>query len=69
MPIASAIQRGSSITVYDEKNRTLFGKTVPDKTRDGIVGYTANSISIRYGNTIIIFNATGHQIGTHYSPR
>lgn len=69
MPIASAIQRGTSITVYDEKNRILFGKTVPDKSRDGIVGYTANSISIRFGSTVITYDAAGHQIATHYSPK
>jgi hypothetical protein len=68
MPIASAIQRGTSITVYDEKNRTLFSKSTTE-SRNGLLGYTANSVSIRVGNSVITYDASGRQISSHYSPK
>lgn len=65
MPIATAIQRGSAVYVYDEKNRNLFSKTIGVKPQDGLVGYTANSVSVRVGNLVTTYDATGRQIGAH----
>ncbi len=62
MPIASAIQRGSAVYVYDEKNRNIFSKTISTKPKDGLVGYTGNSVSIRTGDLITTYDATGRQI-------
>jgi hypothetical protein len=65
MPIATAIQRGSAVYVYDEKNRNLFSKSIGTKPQDGVVGYTANSVSVRVGNLVTTYDATGRQISSH----
>jgi hypothetical protein len=68
MPIATAIQRGSAVYVYDERNRNIFSKTISTKPKDGLVGYTGNSVSVRVGNLITTYNTSGIQISSHNVP-
>lgn len=68
MPIATAIQRGSAVYVYDERNRNIFSKTISTKPKDGLVGYTGNSVSVRVGNLITTYNTSGIQISSHSVP-
>ena len=43
--IASAIQRGSSVYVYDERGKNLY-------TRSGtLIGFTSTTVTIKRGNT------------------
>ena len=64
MPIASAVEWGRSVYVYDEKNRQLFSKGIGHGPKDGLQGYTGGSVCIRWGNTLYIYNERGQQIGT-----
>jgi hypothetical protein len=59
MAIANAIQKGSTVFMYDEKGRQL-GQVAAG---DGIHGYTSSSVSIRKGATIFIYNEKGQQTG------
>jgi hypothetical protein len=68
MPIASAIQRGSAVYVYDERNRQLFSRTIGTKPQDGLVGYTATTVSIRVGNLVTTYDVTGRQLHARSVP-
>lgn len=59
--ISVAIQRGSYIYVYDEKNRQLYSKY------GELAGFTSSSVSIRRGNYIYTYDIKGNQISSHYS--
>ena len=59
MAISTAIQKGSTVYVYDEKNHQLW-------TDSGqLHGYTGSSVSIRKSNTIYVYDEKGHQISSH----
>lgn len=64
MPIANAVQRGSLVYVYDEKNKQIFTKPAGSGPNDGLKGYTGSSVNIRRGNLIYSYNEKGSQIGT-----
>ena len=50
MAIASAVQKGNNVYVYNEKNSLLF-------SRDGtLVGYTSTTVSIKRGNTTYTYD-------------
>lgn len=61
MAIGSAIQRGKQVQVYDEKGRLIFSRCFGNGSHDGLVGYTATTVSIRRGNQIVTFNEKGQQ--------
>ncbi len=52
MPIGSAVQKGSTVYVYDERGRTLFTKSGGTKPTDGLQGFTGLTVSIRIGSTM-----------------
>lgn len=57
--IATAVQQGSIIRVYNEKNSCIF-------TRSGIlVGYTSNTVSVKEGSIIRVYNDKNSCIQTH----
>jgi hypothetical protein len=58
MPIAVAVQRGSMVYVYNEKNSQIM-------SRSGTLhGYTANTVSLRQGNMIYTYNEKGSQVSS-----
>ncbi|MBX0344359.1 hypothetical protein K2X14_05825 [Acetobacter sp. TBRC 12305] len=61
MTIASAIQKGRSVYVYDEKGRQLTILSGGSKPEDGLVGYTAATVSIRRGSSIYVYDERGRQ--------
>ena len=63
MPIANAIQRGSVVYVYNEKNHQIFVKGVGQGPKDGLKGYTSQSVNIQQGSVIYTYNEKGSQIG------
>lgn len=69
MAVGSAVQKGSTIFIYDEQGRQtgaiFMGVTKPP---DGLLGYTGSSVSVRSGPTIFIYNERGQQIGSVFSP-
>ena len=59
MAISTAIQKGSLVYVYDEKNHLLW-------TSSGeLHGYTGSSVSIKKGNIIYVYDEKQHQISSH----
>jgi hypothetical protein len=64
MPIGTAVQRGDTIYVYDEKGRMLC----QFYASDGLKGYTSSTISVQNGDTLIIRDATGSVVNHVYAP-
>ena len=64
MPIANAVQRGSLVYVYNEKNNQIFTQPAGNGPNDGLKGYTGSSINIKRGSTIYTYNEKGQQTGT-----
>ncbi len=64
MAIANAVQRGSVVFVYDERNRQIFTIPAGAGPADGLKGYTGASVNVRRGNTIFTYDDRGRQIST-----
>jgi hypothetical protein len=62
MAIASAVQRGSMIFVYNERGNTLFVKTVGLRPGDGLQGYTGSAVTVRDGSIIHTYDAKGNTL-------
>ena len=62
MPIASAIQKGNVVYVYNEKGFCLFSKPFGNRPGDGLRGYTGSTVSIKNGYAVYTFNEKGLQI-------
>ena len=57
--IVTAVQKGSMVYVYGERNKLLF-------TQSGeLHGYTGSSVSVKKGNTVYTYNDCGSLISTH----
>ena len=59
--ITTAVQRGSYVYVYGEKNRQLFSK------QGGLTGFTGSAVSVKRGNYVYVYDEKGRQIGSHYT--
>lgn len=64
MAIGSAVQRGSSVYIYDEKGRQLGVVSAGSGPNDGLTGYTSSTASVRRGSLIYIYDEKGRQKGT-----
>jgi hypothetical protein len=62
--IATAVQRGSFVYVYDEKGSQMFILSAGGGEKDGLAGYTSTTVSIRRGSFIYIYNEKGSQVST-----
>lgn len=59
MAIGVAVQRGSTVYVYDKNNRVLF-------TKNGeLHGYTSSTVTVKKGGTLYTYNEKGSVISTH----
>lgn len=58
MAIGTAVQRGSWVYVYDDKNRQTA--SIPGELH----GFTGTSVSVKRGNWIYVFDEHGRQTGT-----
>jgi hypothetical protein len=58
--IGTAVQRGATIFVYDERGRHLSNI----QARDGLQSYTGNTVSVRSGSMIFVFDGRGHHLST-----
>ena len=57
--IVTAVQKGSTVYIYGERNRLLF-------TQSGeLHGYTGSSVSVKKGNTVYTYNDRGSLVSTH----
>jgi hypothetical protein len=62
MAIGSAIERGSLICVYDEHGRTLFQKARGSGPKDGLLGFTGSTVTVRFGSIIYTYDERGMTI-------
>lgn len=62
MAIGSAIQKNKQVLVYDERGKLLFNKQVGSGQFDGLIGYTATTVTIRHGNVINTYNDKNHLV-------
>ena len=63
MAIANAVQRGSTVYVYNEKNIQICCLSAGSGPNDGLKGYTGSSVNIQRGSTIYTYNEKGIQTG------
>jgi hypothetical protein len=61
--IVTAVQRGSFVTAYDQKNRAVF--SAPCDQINGVAGYTASTFSVRKAGWINTYNMKGGLIASH----
>lgn len=59
MAIGSAIQKGSTVYVYDEKGSQLTSVS------GELMGYTSSSFSVKKGGTIYVYNERGSMLSSH----
>lgn len=57
--IETAVQRGNTVYVYGNGNKTLFIKS------GDLYGYTSASVSIKRGNTVYTYNDRGALTSIH----
>ena len=62
MAIGSVIERGSYISVYDERGHVLFSKTRGSGQKDGLLGFTGGTVTARYGSIIYTYDEHGMRI-------
>ena len=61
MAIANAVQRGSFVYVYNEKNQQIFTQSAGSGPNDGLKGYTSGNVNIQRGSFIYTYNEKGQQ--------
>ena len=59
--ITTAVQRGSYVYVYGDRNRQLYSK--PGQ----LAGFTGSAVSVKRGSYVYVYDEKGRQIGAHYS--
>lgn len=57
--ISVAVQRGSIVYVYNEKNIQIFA------LNGELYGYTSTTVSIKRGSTVYVYNEKGIQTSAH----
>jgi hypothetical protein len=62
--IATVVQRGSTIYAYNDNGAIITTISGGNGPKDGITGYTSNTISMRRGSTIYLYNLKGSLIST-----
>lgn len=64
MAIGNAVQRGSFVYVYDERNRQISTISAGNGKDDGLKGYTGSNVNVRRGAFIYTYDEKGRQTGT-----
>ena len=59
MAIGSAIQKGTSVSIFDENGKPLAIIHCGNGPEDGLVGYTSTTITLRRGSTLQICDEKG----------
>ena len=62
MAIGSTIERGSLICVYDERGTTLFQKAKGSGPKDGLLGFTSSTVTVRFGSIIYTYGERGETV-------
>ena len=59
--ISTAVQRGSWIYVYDERNNQCASIS-----GDQLMGFTSTTVSVKRGSWIYVYDEKGSQMSSHY---
>jgi hypothetical protein len=59
MAIGSALERGTFIHVYDIHGQTLFAKAKGSGPKDGLLGFTGSTVTVRFGSVIYTYDEHG----------
>ncbi|TBF89204.1 hypothetical protein ELG82_37300 (plasmid) [Rhizobium leguminosarum] len=62
MGIASAVQKRNYVHVYDERGRNVSQIPSGNGPKDGLVGFTGTTVSIRRGNNIYTYDENGRNL-------
>ena len=62
MAIGSAIERDSYIYVFDENGRSLFSKVRGNGSKDGLLGFTGSTVTVRFGSIVYTYDHHGTTI-------
>ena len=62
MAIGSALERGSLIQVFDTNGRMLFTKARGSGPRDGLLGFTGSTVTVRFGSVVYTYDERGQTI-------
>ena len=60
--LAARSERGSYICVYDEHGITLFSKCKGSGPKDGLLGFTGSTVTVRFGSVIHTYDERGMTI-------
>ena len=60
--IGSAIERGSLIVVFDQHGMTMFSKARGSGPKDGLIGFTGSTVTVRFGSVINTYDQKGMTI-------
>ncbi|MCS6954481.1 MAG: hypothetical protein RMK57_16830 [Bryobacterales bacterium] len=66
MAIGSAVQRGKTIYVYDERGRVLYTRFAGSGPEDGLQGFTSTTVTIRRNRTIYVLDERGRVLYTRF---
>lgn len=69
MAIGVAVQRGSSVFVYDEKGHQLCVLSGGSKPGEGLKGYTGHTVSVQRGGSVFTYDEKGRQLSVVSAPR
>lgn len=64
MAIGNAIHKGSTVYIYDDKNRQTASISCPSGGNNGLKGYTGSQVNIQKGSTIYSYDERGCQISS-----
>lgn len=64
--IVNAIERGKSVVVMNETGRQILMLPIGFDSKDGLLGFTSKTVSIRRGKAVYIYDETGRITNTTY---
>jgi hypothetical protein len=64
MAIGNAVQRGSTVTIYDERGRITGTIVASGGPKDGLKSFMASVVTMRRGNWLYLHDERGRQVGS-----
>ena len=64
MTIASAVQSGQLVRLYNERGQVIHTFNVGTSPNDGLAGYTSSAVTIRQGAFMRTYNERGQLMST-----
>lgn len=64
--IVNAIERGKTVAVMNETGRQILSLSTGFESKDGLLGFTSKTVSIRRGKAVFVYDESGRIINTTY---